>query len=88
MTENQFDKAREISFKISQANANINELDSVIYYLKIENSDYNKRFAFLTANGYHEKFSVDIVEFTYFLEAQKKKKTKEVEELQKEFEEL
>ncbi len=88
MTENQFNKAREISFKIAQANAGINELDNVIRYLKREISDLNKRFAFLTANNHHEKFSVDIGEFTYFLEAQKKKKTKEVEELQKEFEEL
>lgn len=88
MTENQFNEAREISFKIAQANADIHELDDVIRYLKKETSDYNKRFAFLTANSYLKKFSVDIGEFTYFLEAQKKKKTKEVKELQKEFEEL
>lgn len=88
MTENQFNEAMGISFKISQANADINELDNVIRYLKREISDLNKRFAFLTANNYYEKFSVDIGEFTYFLETQKKKKTKEVEELQKEFEKL
>lgn len=88
MTENQFDKAKEISGKIAQANTNINELDDVIRYLKREISDLNKKFVFLTANGYCKKFSVDIGEFTYFLEKQKKKKTKEVEELEKEFAEL
>lgn len=88
MTENQFDKAKEISGKIAQANTNINELDDVIRYLKREISDLNKKFVFLTANSYCKKFSVDIGEFTYFLEKQKKKKTKEVEELEKEFAEL
>jgi hypothetical protein len=88
MTENQFDKAKEISFKIAQANADINELDDVIRYLKREISDFDKKFVFLTANGYCKKFSVDIGEFIYFIEAQKAKKTEEVHELKKEFEEL
>ena len=88
MTENQFDKAKEISGKIAEANTNINELDDVIHYLKREIGDLNKRFAFLTANSYCKKFSVDIGEFTYFLGEQKKKKTKEVEKLEKEFAEL
>lgn len=88
MTENQFDKAKEISCKIAEANTNINELCDVIHYLKREIGDFDKRLAFLTANSYCKKFSVDIMEFTYFLEEQKKKKAKEVEELQKEFEEL
>lgn len=88
MTENQFNKAKEISGKIAQANTIINELGDVICYLKREISDFEKRFVFLTANGYCKKFSVDIGDFTYFLEAQKKKKTKEVEELEKEFAEL
>lgn len=88
MTENQFDKAKEISGKIAEANTNIDELGDVIRYLKREIGDLDKKFAFLTANSYCKKFSVDIGEFTYFLEEQKKKRTKEVEELQKEFEEL
>ncbi len=88
MTENQFNKANEISGKIAQANTIINELGDVICYLKKETSDYNKRFAFLTADSYCKKFSVDIGEFIYFIKAQKAKRTKEVEELQKEFEEL
>lgn len=88
MTENQFDKAKEISGKIAEANTNINELGDVINYLKRENNDFDKKFVFLTANSYCKKFSVDIGEFTYFLNEQKKKKTKEVEELEKEFAEL
>lgn len=88
MTENQFDKAKEISGKIAEANTNINELGDVIHYLKREIGDLDKKFVFLTANGYCKKFSVDIREFIYFIDAQKAKKTKEVEELQKEFEEL
>lgn len=88
MTENQFDKAKEISGKIAEANTIINELDDVIHYLKREIGDLNKRFAFLTANSYCKKFTVDIREFTYFLEEQKKKRTKEVEELGKEFAKL
>lgn len=88
MTENQFDKAKEISGKIAEANTNINELGDVIHYLKREICDLDKKFVFLTANSYCKKFSVDIGEFTYFLNEQKKKKTKEVEELEKEFAEL
>ena len=88
MTENQFDKAKEISCKIAEANTSINELDNVIHYLKREIGDLDKKFVFLTANSYCKKFSVDIGEFTYFLNEQKKKKTKEVEELEKEFAEL
>lgn len=88
MTENQFDKAKEISGKIAEANTNINELSDVINYLKRENNDFDKKFVFLTANGYCKKFSVDIREFIYFIDAQKAKKTKEVEELEKEFAEL
>ena len=88
MTENQFDKAKEISFKIAEANTIINELDNAIHYLKREIGNLGKKFAFLTANSYCKEFSVDIGEFTYFLNEQKKKKMKEVEELQKEFEEL
>lgn len=88
MTENQFDKAKEISFKIAEANTIINELDNVIHYLKREIGDLDKKFAFLTANSYCKEFSVDIREFTYFLNEQKKKKMKEVEELEKEFAEL
>lgn len=88
MTENQFDKAKEISFKIAEANTSINELDNVIHYLKREIGDLDKKFVFLTANSYCKKFSVDIGEFTYFLNEQKKKKMKEVEELEKEFAEL
>lgn len=88
MTENQFDKAKEISSKIAEANTSINELDNVIHYLKREIGDLDKKFVFLTANGYCKKFSVDIREFIYFIDAQKAKKTKEVEELEKEFAEL
>ena len=88
MTESQFDKAKEISGKIAEANTNIDELGDVIHYLKREIGDFDKKFVLLTANGYCKKFSVDIGEFTYFLGEQKRKKTKEVEELQKEFEEL
>ena len=88
MTENQFDKAKEISGKIAEANTNINELSDVINYLKRENNDFDKKFVFLTANGYCKKFSVDIREFIYFIDTQRAKKTKKVEELEKEFAEL
>ena len=91
MTVEQFERAKELDILIRRIKGWIVDLDAVISTLKVFKHDCGCKTATMRIeiqNDYQKVPPVSLINIIYFLEEQKEKYEKKIEELNKEFSEL